>query len=291
MGLIITIANQKGGVGKTITASTMAAILHEEGAKVLIISLDPQRNLDMVAGKDIPIPMNDLNTFSMLHVMKGSCTIEEAIIESRIGDIVRASSHLSQWQGSQIISKAEYQKVRNDLPALQKLLDERILNNDESTHVLADRLSTVRDKYDYIIIDTNPSLTLLTVNALYACDYVIIPAFSEETSLSAIAELYSTIKSINYYNPWHKTQILGILMTRCNIYTIAFKRHVRKYTALAAKMETKLFSTYIRQSARAVDYVESKTDLLHYDPKGKTTEDYIAFVEEFKKEVAERSKQ
>lgn len=291
MGYVVTTANQKGGVGKTITTTCLAVLLTEQKKKVLVISLDPQRNLDMVAGENVCIARNDTESLSMLHVLKGQCTIEDAIVHTRIGDLVRASSNLHQWSGEQAITPEEYLAVKDDLPALQALLDARVLNSEGNMKRLNKLLTPVRDKYDFILVDTNPSLTLLTLNSLYAADYVIIPAFSEETSTQAILELWDTIRTIKFYNPGRKISVLGILMTKCNIRSITFQRHVRKYETLASRMNTILFNTKIRQSARAIDYVESGVDLIRYDPKGKTTQDYRDFSKEFLDTIKKREKE
>lgn len=285
MGYIITIANQKGGVGKTLTATCMAAILTEQNYKVLTISLDPQRNFDMVAGDGVAIRRDDIETISILHVLRGSHPITDAIIKSQLGDLARASSQLYQWTGEQTISQDEYLSVRDNYEALVTFLDNRVLQNGNSTKVLSEKLKPVKDSYDFILIDTNPSLTLLTLNSLCAADYVIIPAFSEETSSNAIAELWDTIETLNYYDPWHKIKILGILMTRCNFRSIAFNHHTEIFSSIARRINTRLFKTKIRQSARGSDYAEYGTDLIHLDPRGKTTADYRAFVEEFKQAI------
>ena len=287
MGKVITIANQKGGVGKTITATSMAAILTEKGYKILNISLDPQRNFDMIAGKDIPIKRMDVKTLSMLHVMRGSCTISEAIVPTGIGDLARASSQLYQWSGEQIIAKEEYIPIRDDLGKLQELLDMRVLHGEDNTAVLAERLAPVKDSYDYILIDTNPSLTLLTLNSLFAADYVVIPAFSEESSVTAITELWDTIQVMNYINKWHKIKVLGILMTKCNIRTTPYKHYEDLFKLLAERMGTRLFATRIRQSTRATDCMEYNRTLIEHDPKGPTTADYREFIDEFEKIMKE----
>lgn len=290
MGKIITIANQKGGVGKTLTTSSMASILHSRGHKILTISLDPQRNLDMVAGKFedgryVAIRRTDIDTVSMLHVMNARNNIREAIVKTQIGDLARASSQLTQWSGEQLLGREEYEAVRDDLEKLQKILDEKILDSEGPKAILYRRLKPIIDEYEYILIDTNPSLTLLTVNSLYAADYVIIPAFSEESSTAAIEEMNDTIKGLNYFNEMvgdsRRIKILGILMTKCNMRSIAYVQHEKLYTKYAAKMGTRLFETKIRQSIRATDYIASREDLIRYDPKGKTTEDYYHFVDEF----------
>ena len=287
MGLVITIANQKGGVGKTITATCMASILTQQNYKVLTISLDPQRNFDMVAGEGVAIRRNDIDTVSMLHVLRGSHPIADAIVPTQLGDLARASSQLYQWTGEQTISQDEYLPLRDHYEALVAFLDQRVLQDGNGTKVLAERLGPVRDAYDFILIDTNPSLTLLTLNSLCAADYVIIPAFSEETSTNAIAELWDTICTLNYYDLWHKTKVLGILMTRCNFRSIAFNHHNEIFEAVAGQIGTRLFHTKIRQSARGSDYAEYGMDLIRLDPGGKTAQDYRAFVEEFKEAIQE----
>ena len=288
MAKVITIANQKGGVGKTLTATCMATLLYEKKYRVLTISLDPQRNFDLVAcdaksGEKVAIKRLDIDTISMLHVLQGTASFNEAIVKTQMGDLARASSQLYQWSGEQIISKKQYEAVRDNYEELKKLLDDKILHGEENTKVLHNRLESIKDAYDYIIIDTNPSLTLLTLNSLYAADYVIIPAFSEETSIEAITELYDTIKSINYYNSWRNIKILGILMTKCNMRTNAYCHYVEYFQMLAERIGTRVFETKIRQSVRASEYIEYGQDLIHYDPSSKTTEDYRAFVAEFER--------
>lgn len=281
MGKIIAIANQKGGVGKTLTATCIASLLTTKGYKILTISLDPQRNFDMAAGENIAIGRTDMESLSMLHVIRGACKIEDAIVHTQIGDLVRASSQLYNWLGEQIISKDEYLPIRDNLDALHALMDKRILQADSNAKVLAKRLESIRNFYDYIFIDTNPSLTLLTVNSLYAADYVIIPAFYEETSKEAILELWDTIEGLNSANYWHKTKILGILMTKCNKRSIAYRDYLQIYEKLAAHIGTRFFDTKIRQSSKAAAYVDFNMDLIRYDPNGTTSQDYRDFVEEF----------
>lgn len=290
MAIVLTAANQKGGVGKTITTVCLAAILTDMGKKVLTISLDPQRNFDMVAGKGALIARNDTTSLSMLHVMRGECMLREAIVSTDIGDLVRASSQLYQWTGEQNISVEEYLAIRDDLLALQKLLDERVVNGGQNIKVVHKRLEDVKDDYDFILIDTNPSLTLLTMNSIYAADYVLIPAFPDKTSTEAILELWDTIQGVNYYNPNRNVKVIGILMTACNTRTIAYTRHAKKYSVLTKKMGTRLFRTKIRKSARAADYIETGIDLIHYDPKGTTTQDYYEFTDELLKALKEEGR-
>lgn len=287
MGAIISVTNQKGGVGKTITVSTLAAILTRQGKKVLTIDLDPQRNLDMSAGKGVAIEPEDTETKCLLHVLRGSCTLEEAIYPCVLGDLVRASSLLTGWTGRKLITPDEYKSL--SMEELHKLIGERFEAGWDSrdSEVLAAELNKIRDRYDYILLDTNPSLQLLTLNSLFAADYVLIPAFAEEASRSAIIELWDTISNINQSAPWKRLKVLGILMTRYVNRTRIAKRFVKTYMRMAAQMDTILFEQKIRQNVAVSEYLTNHENLLDFDPTGPVTADYLAFAKEFEARVEE----
>lgn len=208
MGVVVTVVNQKGGVAKTTTVSALAYLLTQRGYKVLCIDLDPQRNLDMLAGKGIPIPINDMTTKSMLHALNHEAALKDVIVYTELGDLARASSQLSSWNGRPVLTKEEYKRLRNSPEDLLKLLDARFQKTDFSKE-LAEIIPTIQDNYDYILIDTNPSLTLLTINGLLAADYVLIPAFTEKSSREAVVELWNTIQGLLYYNPSKYLKICG----------------------------------------------------------------------------------
>lgn len=287
MGVAISITNQKGGVGKTVTVSTMASALTMQGYKVLLINLDPQRNLDMVAGKGVAIRRGDTESLSVLNVLRGECSLEDAIVHTEIGDLVRASSMLSQWTGRHLISRDEFRDMDKD--AVYSLMEQRYNDGwgERDAEVLAKELQSVKDKYDYILMDTNPSLTLLTLNSLYAAEYVLIPAFTEAASRDAITELWDTINGIKYFNPAKYLEIAGILITKYAVRSKNAKRYVGLYHKLAQKMGTILFETKIRNSVSVSEYMTAQVDLLHYDKSGNTAQDYLVFVEEFKARIKE----
>ena len=236
------------------------------------------------------IKRRDSESLSMLHVLKRSCALRDAIVHTnRLGDLVRASSQLYQWTGEQVLTPSEYRDVRDNHEELIKLLDSRLALG-TSMKDLDGFLKEVKDEYNYILIDTNPSLTLLTLNSLYAADYVIIPAFADQQSTEAVIELWDTIKGIRFFNPGRKIVIAGILMTRCNKQSRAFRRYEEKFEKLANKIDTRLFKTKIRQSAKAAEYVERKVDLIEYDPKGNTTLDYREFTDELLKVIKKEEK-
>lgn len=282
MGIIISVTNQKGGVGKTVTVSSIASILTSQGYKVLVINLDPQRNLDMVAGRNVAIDRSDTETQNVLEVLQGKCGLNDVAIPSNLGMLVRASSFLSQWTGRKLLSREEFEQTPKE--NLVKLIEDRYKAGwgANDAEVLNQELKKVRDQYDYILMDTNPSLTLLTLNSLFAADYVLIPAFTEAASRDAILELWDTIQNIRYYNPDKNLKVLGILITKYLPRTRIARKYINTYDKMAKQMGTVLFKTKIRQSVSVSEYMTNQEDLLRYDPDGNASTDYRAFVEEMK---------
>lgn len=281
MGVIVSVTNQKGGVGKTVTVSSLASALNSMGYKILSIDLDPQRNLDMAAGRGVAIPIGDTETKSVLDVLKGNCTFEEMIVPSDIGDLARASNLLSQWTGRTLISRAEFESLSQEecFATMSKRYDAGWGDNDH--RVLKSELASIKDKYDYILMDTNPSLTLLTINSLFAADYVLIPAFAEAASRAAISELWDTILGMKTYNPDMKLQVAGILITKFNKRNQSANRYVSVFEKMAGKMHTIVFKQKIRQGISVAEYATKQMDLLTFDPGGNPSMDYKQFTKEF----------
>lgn len=330
MARVIAFANQKGGVGKTMTVSATASILKRKGFKVLLIDQDAQRNLDMVAGKsdeNLAIRRNDETSLSILDVLTNKCTIKEAIIPTEIGDLVRATNKLYGWIGSDVLPSITREEMHENLKDMYLTLNdslERLRNNENveeefllrwiaqiceindqlvlresyrigavankfnslearvpDYEILAEKLEGIRDEYDFILIDTNPTITLLTMTALTAADYVVIPVFSERSSAEATIELVEAIEGIRMLNPDKKITVAGVLVTKYNKQTKASKRHDMLLPDLVEdKLHLHLFKTKIRQSAKAAEYMESKRDIIRYDENCSTSIDYFSFVEE-----------
>ena len=278
MAVTIAVTNQKGGVGKTATTSALAYILNQRGYKVLSIDLDPQRNLDMLAGKNVAIPINDLKTPSMLQVLNHECTLKDAIIHTELGDLARASAQLSQWSGRQILSAAEFNALKSTPDKLVAFLEERF--KIESEKILMGLLPDVEKDYDFILIDTNPSLTLLTINALYACSYVLSPIFLEASSREAIVELQNTISTIQYYCPAHYIRHLGILPVKVATHTTLYKTYLPVIQQLAQKMGTVVFKNGIRQSVVVSECMSAHENVMKYQPSSGPAKCYNAFADE-----------
>jgi chromosome partitioning protein len=247
--MIIAITNQKGGVAKTTTAHALSAALSIEGYFVLSVDLDPQANLTYAMN---PIKVNSA---SALDVLTERVTVSYAVqklIEGE-GDIISATSELA--------------------------ATEKILKDTGREFKLREALETVAGEYDFIIIDTPPSLGILTVNALTAAERVIIPAQADDFSLQGITELYNTISVIRRYtNP--RLEIDGILLTRYNPRSVISRDMAEAMRDAAEKIESKLYKTYIRECTALKEAQAVQRDIFTYAPKSNAAEDYMAFINE-----------
>lgn len=184
MTRIYAIANQKGGVGKTTTCVNLSASLVATGKRVLLVDLDPQGNATMGSGID----KNALEK-SIYHVLTRRATIEECLLFSESGKY-----HVLPGNGDLTAAEVE------------------MLSLDNREHLLQQALQSVRDRFDYILIDCPPSLNMLTINALAACDGVIITMQCEYYALEGLSALANTINQIQQVlNP--SLKIEGLLRT------------------------------------------------------------------------------
>lgn len=168
MGRIISISNQKGGVGKTTTAINLAAFIAEKGYRVLIIDIDPQAN----SGFGLGMSVDDIDN-TIYEVLIGRVPIKEALYETSLDNlfIVPSNIHLA---GAQV----------------------DLLNMEEKEFILQKAIRTIRNEYDYILIDCPPSLGILTLNSLVAADSVMIPLQCEYYSLEGLSQLLKIIAMV-----------------------------------------------------------------------------------------------
>jgi chromosome partitioning protein len=242
---VIVFANQKGGVAKTTTTLNLGVALAEKGMRVLAIDLDPQGNLTMSQGWN-----PDEIERSMFDVLVHRLPISEIIRTHEI-DVGVASIDLA---GAELALSSMIGRER----ALEKALLE------------------VKDKYDYILIDTPPSLGLLTINAFTAADGVIVPVQCEYLSLRGLVQLEHTLSAIREnLNP--RVRIIGILPTMYDARSL----HVREAVEiLEENFGDLVFRTRIRKTIRYAEAPVKGMSVLRYEPKGLAAEAYRSLAEE-----------
>lgn len=241
---VISIALQKGGVGKTTTAQALASTLGSQKKKVCVIDLDGQRNLTYASGVEAPDQ-------TITSVLSGNCAAAEAVIQYKYYDLLAADEYLGN------VERAEQVEPTLLKESIQPLLD----------------------LYDYIIIDTPPALGNLLFNALTASDYVIIPSEARPFALQGLDALHQTIQAVQQsVNP--DLKILGILLIKFNTRTILnrdLKEMVENY---ASEIGTEIFKTGIREGISVGEAQAKQKALIEYAPKSKPNIDYLKFTKE-----------
>ncbi|MCB0875459.1 MAG: ParA family protein [Solirubrobacterales bacterium] len=242
---VFAFANQKGGVAKTTTTLNLAVALSESGHRVLCVDLDPQGNLTMSQGVD-----PDTVEKSLYHVLVDRMPIKE-IIQHREVDIAVASIDLA---GAEIAMSTQIGRERS----LQKAL------------------AQVADEYDYVCIDTPPSLGLLTINALTAADKVIVPVQCEYLSMRGLVQLQNTLEMIREnLNP--DVQIEGILPTMLDTRTIHAKEAVE---ILEENFGDLVFKSRIKKAIKFAEAPVKGSSVLKYDPQSNAAQCYRDLAEE-----------
>ena len=242
---VIAFANQKGGVAKTTTTLNLAAAFAEEGHRVLCIDMDPQGNLTMSQGID-----PDTLEVSMYDVLVHDVSIREAIRRREI-DIACASIDLA---GAEIAMSTKIGRERS----------------------LDKALRAIHDDYDFICIDTPPSLGLLTINALTAADKVIVPVQCEYLSMRGLIQLQNTLSMIREnLNP--DVEIAGILPTMVDARTLHAKEAIE---ILEENFGDRVFGARIRKTIRFAEAPVKGMSVLKYDPTGTAADAYRQLAKE-----------
>jgi chromosome partitioning protein len=245
MGRVISFANQKGGVAKTTTTLNLGVALAEQDLKVLLVDLDPQGNLTMSQGLN-----PDTIERSMFDVLVHRLPIQEVIHHAEV-DLAVSSIDLA---GAELALSSMIGRER----ALEKAI------------------VPVKDAYDYVLIDTPPSLGLLTINALVASKGVIVPVQCEYLSLRGLVQLENTLSMIREnLNP--DVGIEGILPTMYDSRTLHSREAVE---ILQENFGDLVFDTKIRKTVRYAEAPVKGTSVLKYDPSGSAAEAYRELAKE-----------
>src|SRR6476619_1463641 len=239
MGRVISFANQKGGVAKTTTTLNLGVALAEQNLRVLLVDLDPQGNLTMSQGLN-----PDTIERSMFDVLVHRVPIQEVVHHAEV-DLAVSSIDLA---GAELALSSMIGRER----ALEKAL------------------APVKDTYDYILIDTPPSLGLLTINALVASNGVIVPVQCEYLSLRGLVQLENTLSMIREnLNP--EVGIEGILPTMYDSRTLHAREAVE---ILQENFGDLVFNTKIRKTVRYAEAPVKGTSVLKYEPSGSAAQAY-----------------
>lgn len=245
--MILTIINQKGGVAKTTTTQAIGQGLALKGYKVLFIDTDPQANLSQALGYDI---MGK----GLYDVFKKEATAGEVIQHTPGGELIPSTIDLATADLEFTATGREY--------------------------LLKQAIEPIKNNYDFIIIDTPPTLSILSINALTVSDYLIVPLTADIFSLQGLKKLRDTINSVKEYtNP--KLEILGLLLTKYNTRAILNQDIKEALEGQAKALKTTLFKTTIRESIAIREAQSLQQNLIEYNQKNnKPANDYIRLIEE-----------
>ena len=257
MGKIISLANQKGGVGKTTTTVNLGTILAKKGKKVLLIDADPQGNATSGLGVEKEVE------YSTYDILVNDAKIQDAIQDTIIKNLKVCPANMS-------LAGAEVELVS-------------MMSREQR---LKEKLDEVKDNFDYILIDCPPSLGLITLNAFTASNSVLIPVQCEYFALEGLGQLINTINLVKKHLN-KEIQIEGALLTMYDIRTNLSNqvvKEVKKY------FENKVYKTVIPRNVRLSEAPSYGMPITEYDPRSKGAKSYTKFAKEFLKINEEEKK-
>jgi chromosome partitioning protein len=269
---ILVLSNQKGGTGKTTSAYNLGVALSKMDKRVLLVDFDPQANLTSVFGieapDELPVSMHDLL----------NCVMDGDKLPPRNNFIIGRSRQDEDGQMNK--SPLSTNSALHIIPSnINLALDEQNLQTAmDRERALSEILAPLREDYDYIIIDTNPTIGLLTINALVACDEVIIPASPQLWSVTGLSALIGSIMKIKRkLNP--RIEIAGILLTMCDSRTKLY-REAKSLIEEFCGDKINVFMNYIPATTKAGEANYESRSLLDYAPENPAARAYEAFAAE-----------
>lgn len=248
MGRIIAIANQKGGVGKTTTSINLSSALAEKGKKVLVIDADPQGN----ATSGFGIEKNELDN-TIYELLLGDCSISECIIENAIEGVSVLPSNVN-------------------LAAVEV----ELIDTKDREYILKKEIDWVKDKYDYIIIDCPPSLSMLTINAMTTADSVLVPIQCEFYALEGLSQLIYTVNLVKERLN-RRLEMEGVVFT---MYDARTNLSLQVVENVKSVLNQRIFDTVIPRNVRLAEAPSYGMPINKYDPKSAGAESYARLADE-----------
>lgn len=248
MGKIIAIANQKGGVGKTTTSINLSSCIAAKGKKVLVIDIDPQGNTTSGFG----IEKNELEN-TIYELILGDCSIEDCIIKNIFPNISVLPSNVN-------LAGAEIE----------------LIGVEKKEYILRNEVDWVKDRYDFIIIDCPPSLSLLTINGMTTADSVLVPIQCEYYALEGLSQLIHTINLVKErLNP--DLDMDGVVFTMFDARTNLSSQVVEN---VRNHLSQKIYNTLIPRNIRLAEAPSYGKPINLYDPKSSGSESYMSLADE-----------
>ena len=257
MGKVISVANQKGGVGKTTTTVNLGTIIAKKGKKVLLIDADPQGNASSGLGVEKEVE------YSTYDILVNDTKLQDAIQDTIIKNLKVCPANMN-------LAGAEVELVS-------------MMSREQR---LKEKLDEIKDQFDYIFIDCPPSLGLITLNSFTASDSVLIPVQCEYFALEGLGQLLNTVNLVQKHLN-KNIRIEGALLTMYDIRTNLSNqvvKEVKKY------FENKVYKTVIPRNVRLSEAPSYGMPITEYDPRSKGAKSYTKFAREFLKQNEEEKK-
>ena len=248
MGRIIAIANQKGGVGKTTTAINISACLAEKGQKVLAIDMDPQGNMTSGLGVD-----KDEAEKTIYDMIIGQAGIEEVIQKDVMENLDILPTNID-------LSAAEIE----------------LIGVENKEFIVQKEVHKIRDRYDFVVIDCPPSLSMLTINAMTTADSVLVPIQCEYYALEGLSQLIHTVELVKErLNP--VLEIEGVVFT---MYDARTNLSLQVVENVKDNLEQNIYKTIIPRNIRLAEAPSYGMPINKYDPKSAGAESYMSLADE-----------